>query len=94
MYLRITRSRMDPAQADQGTRLAQDILTAAQQLPGLRGFYGGSDRASGQGIVVTLWDTREQAQFSRDALGDVVHRLRERGVQMEAPEIYEVVTQL
>ncbi len=93
MYLRVTRTRVDPSKAEQAISLTQEVKAAAEQLPGLQGFYSGVDRATGEAIVVTLWDTQEHAQFTRESLGDVISRARELGIQMDAPEMYEVIAQ-
>ena len=93
MYMRVTRTRIEPSKYDEGMRLAEDVLAAGRTLPGFQGLYAAGDRSSGRGMVVTLWDTQEHANFSRDALGDVIQRAQALQMQMEAPEIYEVMIQ-
>ena len=60
-------------------------------LPGFQQLHQGVDRTAGRAAAVSTWDTAEQAQFSRDALGDTIARLQALGVQFEPPEIYEVI---
>ncbi len=93
MFLRITRARFDPAKSDQVTSLAQDVVTAAKKLPGFQSVYQASDASSGQAVIVSAWDSREQAQFDRATMGDIVSRAQSMGVQLEAPEIYEIDAQ-
>ena len=91
MYLRITRARFDPSTYDDVLPLTREVTAAARQLPGLQQLHQGADRTAGTVAVVSTWATADQAQFSRDALGDVLARLQALGVQFEPPEIYEVI---
>jgi hypothetical protein len=92
MWMRVTRGRVDPAKVDEAIRVGQDVAAAVKRLPGFQSHVSGRDRATGQSIAVSTWDTEEQARFSPDALGDVVSKLRALGVQIEAPEILEVTS--
>jgi quinol monooxygenase YgiN len=91
MYLRITRGRGDPSRADEVQALTQEIIAVVRQQPGFQHYYGGIDRASGQVIAVSTWDTQEQAAASRNAmgLGEIISRLQALGVQLEPAEVYE-----
>ena len=91
MGLRITRARFDPTTYDEGLRLSREATAAVRQLPGFQHIHQGADRTAGTVAVVSTWATADQAQFSRDALGDVLARLQALGVQFEPPEIYEVI---
>jgi heme-degrading monooxygenase HmoA len=90
MFLRITHSHGDPAKAQQANALAQDIVNSVRQLPGFQHAYQAADASSGEAVIVTLWDTLEHAQFDRNALGDIIPRIQEMGVKLDAPKIYEV----
>ena len=90
MYLRITRGHFDPAAADAIAALASDVTAAVTRLPGVQQIYQARDRSAGTLVVLSLWDTEEHARFSREELGDVLARLREQGVRLDPPEIYEV----
>jgi hypothetical protein len=52
----------------------------------------GADRTSREGHGVSTWDTEEHAQWSRDTLGDVPARFRALRIQVEEPQIFEVIT--
>lgn len=92
MYLRITRARYDPARADEVVALSGQVNADVKRLPGCQGIYLGTDRAAGKTAAVSVWDTKEHAQFSRDtAISEVVGRLLALGVQFEPPEILEIV---
>ncbi len=75
-YLRISRGRLGEAE-----------LARSRLLPGCRGASVGIDSESGALVVITWWDTREQAQGAAggeppDDVGGAAH---------ERPEIYQVV---
>jgi hypothetical protein len=91
MYLRLTRARFDPAIADQVVPVAREIDAAMRQLPGIHHVHQGIDRTTGTVAAVSLWDSHEQANFTREVLGEPISRLRALGVQFEAPEIYEIL---
>jgi len=89
MYLRVTRGRVDPAKSEEAIRLVPAIMAAIQQLPGCRGAQSGVDRATGNSISISTFETLDQAQFSRDRLSEAIAPLLALGWQGEAPEIYE-----
>jgi quinol monooxygenase YgiN len=91
MYMRIVRARIDPARIDEAvSQLGQELAAAVRRQPGCQSFMAGGDRASGQTITVSTWDTEEHARYSPDALGDVMSKIRALGTQPEPPEIFEV----
>jgi quinol monooxygenase YgiN len=90
-YIRVTRSKLDPSQAEAGGALARQIATIVQGMPGCQAVHAGVDRAAGQGIFISIWDSEEHAQLDRAALGDVMGQLQELGVELEAAAIYEAV---
>ena len=95
MYLRITRGRFDPAKYDDLLPLTREVDAAVQAMPGCQSVHSAVDRTGGRLAVVSQWATVEQASFSRDtdaSTADVVRRILALGVQVEPPEIYEIVT--
>lgn len=95
MFLRITRGRFDSSRYEEIWPLAQQVDAAARNLPGNQSCQTAIDRAGGKTISVSTWDTAQHANISRDTapvLGDLVRRLQAIGVQIEAPEIYEIVS--
>ncbi len=91
MFLRCTRAQFDPAKADEVAAVGDDLKAALGKLPGIQHSHAALDRAAGRSITITLFDTREHAQFGREALGDIIARFQTAGVKMEAAEIYETV---
>jgi hypothetical protein len=89
MYMRVTRSRVDPARYEEASQVVLDLAASARQLPGFQRLVFGGDRAIGEGFAISTWDTEEHARWSRDVLGDPVPRLRALGVQIDPPQIFE-----
>ena len=91
MYMRVVRGRLDPSKlADAEGQLGQELAAAISRQPGFERSMGGVDRASGESIIVSTWDTEEHARYSPDALGDIMSKLRALGLQADPPEIFEV----
>ena len=94
MYMRVVRGRIDLAKIDEAvSQVGPDLAAAVKRQPGCQSFMAGGDRATGQTITVSTWDTEEHARYSMDALGDVASRIQALGVQADPPEIFEVTTQ-
>ena len=89
MYLRVTRGHIDPAKSEEAIGLVPALIAAIKQLPGCQDVQTGVDRATGKSISIGSFDTLEQAQFSREGLGDAMAQLIALGWQGEAPEFYE-----
>ena len=92
MYLRVTRGRFDAARYEEVLRHSHEINAAVRRLTGFRDVQLGFDRNAGRLAATSTWDTAEHARFPREAMGDVIARGQALGVQLEPPEIYEVVT--
>jgi heme-degrading monooxygenase HmoA len=90
MFLRITHTHIDPSKAAQANAIAQEVVNSIKRLPGFQHAYQAGDATSGEAVIVSLWDTREHAQFDRNALGDIVSRIQAMGAELDAPQIYEV----
>jgi len=93
MYMRSTRGRWpDPAVIDgeAGRQVLQDLIAAVKRLPGNQSYVAGVDRASGQTLAVSTWDTEEHARFTLDAVGDIPSRLQALGLQLQPSEFFEV----
>ena len=91
MYLRLTRSRFDPAIYDQVAPLAREVHAAIDRLPGLLHHHLGVDRTAGTSATVTVWDTEEHARYARETLGEAIGRLQALGLQFHPSEIFEIV---
>jgi hypothetical protein len=94
MYVRITRGRFNPSsEADIQRIVEEQVIPALQKLPGFQRYFGGLNRRNGMITAVSLWDSEEQASFSRDAMISAVPALTALGVTFEPAEIYEVTAE-
>jgi hypothetical protein len=92
MYMRVVRGRIDPSRLGEVSQVAPDLGAAIRRQPGHQNSMGGVDRATGQTIIISTWDTQEHASYSPAALGEIQSRLQALGVQADPPEIFEVIT--
>ncbi len=93
MYVRISRIRFNPDKYDQVLEILQDVPEVMRQQPGFLGYFAAADRTVGTGLAVSTWNTEVQAWISRAVLGDIVPRMQALGVELDAPEVYEIVAQ-
>jgi heme-degrading monooxygenase HmoA len=104
MYVRISRARCDPSQCDAVVAVAEQTNPALRRLPGFQSSYWGVDRANGELVAVSTWDTRDHAGFSREALiaaaesadaGPAAERrIEQAGFQMDPPQIFEMAARV
>src|SRR5690349_16768105 len=100
MYIRVTRSQSMPSQCDAVLAVAERTNPALQRLPGFRSSYWGVDRSTRAMIAISVWDTREHADFSREALISAAtaegaraaaeRRIEHDGYSMESPPAFEL----
>jgi hypothetical protein len=94
MYLRVSHFQFNSSRYAELLPLIQQISGALQGLPGNQDVHVGINRTAGSGNVVSTWDTLEHASFPRETaptLGEVVRKLLALGMQIDPPEIGEMV---
>ena len=89
MYVRITRGRFDPEQADAVDALTSDVADATKVLPGFVSWQGGVDRETGTVVAISTWEDKGSADVAREKLGDVISRVTEV-IRLEPAEVFEV----
>ena len=80
MYARVTTTQFSPYRLDEAIHIAREqIVPAAQQQAGFKGFLMLVDRSTGKGITITLWEAEEDrgvtgqnSSYYRDAIGKIV----------------------
>ncbi len=85
MYARITTTQMSPYRVDEAIGVVREqVIPAAQQQEGFKGYIMLVDRGTGKNIVITLWEEEKDRECSgpnsgyyRDAIGRVVPFLTE-----------------
>ncbi len=61
MHIRVTPGTMQPGKMAEATAVMEELFALYRQAGGFRGGYLGGDNQSGEGMVVTLWDSAEAA---------------------------------
>jgi len=60
MHARVITTMTKPEKIDDAVKVIQDsVLPAAQQQPGFKGLLLVTDRDSGKGYSLTLWETED-----------------------------------
>jgi quinol monooxygenase YgiN len=89
MYVRVTRGRFDPEQADAVEALTSEVAAATKALPGCLAYQGGVNRNAGTVVAISNWEDLSSAEVAREKLGDLVGRILEV-IQLEPGEVFEV----
>ena len=87
MHMRVTTGRIDPSRAEEMRRIAEQTVAAGRQLPGCRSFQIAMDRSTGRLVAISTWDSPEQSE----AMTQHRRPAEEAGVQLDPPELYEVI---
>ena len=62
MYARVTNTQMKLDKLDEAIKIVEEsVLTATRSQKGYRGAYLLTDRKTGNGLMISLWDTEEDA---------------------------------
>ncbi|MGH2353726.1 MAG: antibiotic biosynthesis monooxygenase family protein [Chloroflexota bacterium] len=75
MYSSITTIRVQPDQLDRAARAWQELHAAGRSPDGLQRAHFLVDRATGQVVIVGLWDTEQEARAFEQS--DQVRQVRE-----------------
>jgi quinol monooxygenase YgiN len=90
MYVRVTRTQIQPDKLDEAIRIYQEsVVPAAKQQPGFRSTQLVTDRASGTGLSITVWDSEADLQAS-EASGYYQAQLAKFAPLLTAPPVREV----
>jgi hypothetical protein len=92
MYARVTTTQFSPYRLDESIQIAKEqVVPAAQQQSGFKGYLMLVDRSTGKGITITLWEGEEDRQvtgqnssYYRDAIGKIVPLLE------DAPQVEDL----
>jgi quinol monooxygenase YgiN len=79
MYALMTRSRVEPADLHAAVSIVESsLLPAAQEQPGYRGYLHLVDRATGERVHVSLWETEDdlRALYTGSHLRDQISKIR------------------
>ena len=69
MYARVFTSQLVSGKTEEAVSVWRDkVAPAAQQAKGFKGAYLVGDRATGKGLTITLWETKEDADAMNASL--------------------------
>jgi heme-degrading monooxygenase HmoA len=94
MHARVMRVALDDV--ERGVSFVRDqIVPSARQQPGIVAAYWLADRASGQGLAVTIWES-EAAMLAADATAREAARSEQKdgAVESAALDLYEVIAHI
>jgi heme-degrading monooxygenase HmoA len=81
---------------DQGiTFVREQIVPSVRQQPGIVDAYWLADRASGQGLAVTIWESEDAMRVADTTAREAARSEKKDGtVESAALDLYEVVARL
>ncbi len=93
MFARVTLTQGPSEKAEEVIRYAKEhIIPAARREPGFRGGYWLADRKTGQGMVLTLWESEEAERASQAMAAQTrAHAVAALGGEITSVAVYEVV---
>jgi hypothetical protein len=93
MFARITRFEMDVARRDEAMRISDtQISPGLQREPGFKQMYALIDPDTGEGLVITLWETKGDEVASRSRVGHYFGMLGPMLTALPEPgPVYDVV---
>ena len=93
MHARVSIAQSQPGKADEVIRIHRDsVVPAAKQQKGFKGLYLLTDRKTGKGITISLWET-EADMTAGEASGFYQQQVAKFKDILSAPpvrEAYEV----
>ena len=68
MFARVTVSQIKVDKVDETIKIVEEsVLPAAKSQKGYRGAYLFTDRKTGKGLMISLWDSEEDAVASEES---------------------------
>ena len=88
MWVRMSTLQGSPNQSDDEVEqllkvLRENVLPTARQMHGYKGVLSLGDRASGKGVTLTFWETKEAMKASEEA----ANKLRQQAADEMDEEI-------
>ena len=90
MFARVQTVHQPADKLDELAAIAERQMPAAHSLPGFQGFYYLVDKAAGEALVISLWDTEAHLR-QLEAHGRVREEVEsEAGIKSPPTRIFEV----
>jgi heme-degrading monooxygenase HmoA len=95
MYARVFTQRLVAGKADEAVAIWRDkVAPIAKQSKGFKGAYLVGDRATGKGLTITLWESKEDAEAMNASLAQNLALFEGMWEEGPALETYEVLLQV
>ena len=95
MYIRMINSQLVAGKTDEAVSIWGDkVAPNLKQAKGFKGAYLVGDRASGKGVTLTLWETKEDADAMNAALPQTLALFEGLFAAQPTVETYEVLLQV
>lgn len=85
MHLRITSGHFRPGKLQEGVTIMRELFAAYRQAGGFQHGYVAGDEQSGEGVVVTLWDSAEAAEAATKQTTQTLAKLAPLMVSGQSP---------
>lgn len=95
MYARVINSQVVAGKTDNAVSVWSDkVAPTIKQAKGFKGAYLVGDRATGKGLTITLWETKEDADAMNTALPQTLALFEGLFAAQPTVETYEVLLQV
>jgi len=92
MYARVFTSHVMSGKGDEAVALWRDkVAPIAKRSKGFKGAYLAGDRATGKGLTITLWDSKEDADAMNASLPQSQVLFEDLWEEQPTMETYEVL---
>ncbi|MFQ5967211.1 MAG: antibiotic biosynthesis monooxygenase family protein [Acidimicrobiia bacterium] len=87
MYARITTMAVIPERIDEVLGQLNEVRNQVESIPGLKHWFSTSDKGSGEGVVIAIYDTKENA----DAAASKAQQIRDEFTEffLKPPDVNE-----
>ncbi len=87
MHIRVTPGSMQPDKVQEALAVIGEMFAAYRQGEGFQHGYAAVDEQSGEGMVVTLWDSEQAAQAASQQARQLLTKLAPLMVSGQTPTI-------
>ena len=94
MYIRVTPGSMQPGKVREANAVIEELFALYRQAGGFQRGYLGADERTGEGMVVTLWDSEAAALAAIEQYRTITAKLgplMATGQAPVPPRAYEVL---
>lgn len=92
MYIRLSQGNVDTSRLNDYVAYVRTALPILSRQPGFRNAYHAVDRENSRSVIITAWDTEEQAAYEAPPEG--VAHLESLGLRPEPIIVLEVTDQV